>query len=112
VLLCTVLLLMVMNMNLRSILLISLTFFLLTQTTNAQDKRELIIPNAVSETETKADQPPGSMQLLDGYIHTKSDHAIYKPNGVACDQKLFVRRDDLELCSRIFGAENSGCAVH
>ncbi len=103
---------MVMNMNLRSILLISLTFFLLTQTTNAQDTKELIIPNAVSETETKADQPPGSMQLLDGYIHTKSDHAIYKPNGVACDQKLFVRRDDLEFCSRIFGAENSGCAVH
>jgi hypothetical protein len=75
-------------MNVRSIILISFVLILWPQLNYAQNKKELVLPKSTTEAKAKTDPPPGSIQLLNGYIHTKQrgiDTAvgeISKPDGM------------------------------
>jgi len=62
-------------MNKRSIILLCLFFSFLVQPKHAQNTKGLVLPKPTEESNKKIDPPPGSIQLINGYVH-KTGHGI------------------------------------
>lgn len=94
----------------RSIILVSLFMIVLVQAGFAQNTKTLILPKPTPEP-TKIDPPPGSMQLLDGYIHTKTRGFDTKTGEIKKADGMKITYDIGFLASnqafRIFAREDS-----